>query len=360
MNDDEVNSISEPPYNHRNAYMLFYMRDSDSLEAAVAQATATSPAAPFKSSSSIGKKRAREDDDDEEDTGKPVRQDFLSSSGAGPSNPAGKKVSGMLPKQDRPPQLSHLAKPSLARPPHNRLPASDDEREELESPHFHKKAKLDVGVTFNGEGHRAEGKKKKKKKKLPQGNIIKLSSVNLSGKQPSLDLPNVSSDPDPDHEEGELDSSDPANTATILSTPPLPPSTPPTTDRPSPMKKRKLVDYSSEGENEPTDGDDATGDYHSKKHPAASPASSVSSLSDAMPPHRAPNPVFAPPSTSLSPQQRQQWNTAYRPKKQKYTSEHKQARKRRSPGNPYGLAGHPSGGSASSIGGSFRKRPGGI
>ena len=353
MNDDEVNSILEPPYNHRNAYMLFYMRDSESLEAAVAQATATSPAAPFRSSSSIGKKRAREDEDDEEDTGKPVRQDFLSSSGAGPSNPAGKKVSGMLPKQDRPPQLSHLAKPSLARPPHNRLPASDDEREELGSPHFHKKAKLDMGVTFNGEGHRAEGKKKKKKK-MPQGNVIKLSSVNLSGKQPSLDLPNVSSDPD--HEEGELDGSDPANTATILSTPPLPPSTPPTGDKPSPAKKRKLVDYSSEGESGPTDGDDATGDCHSKKHQAASPASSVSSLPDATPPR----PVFAPPSSSLSPQQRQQWNTAYRPKKQKYTSEHKQARKRRSLGNPYGLAGHPSGGSASSIGGSFRKRAGGI
>ena len=367
MNDDEVNSISEPPYNHRNAYMLFYMRDGDSLEAAVAQATATSPEAPSKSS--IGKKRAREDDDVEEDTGEPVRQAFSSSSGAGPSNPvAGKKVNGMLPKQDRPPQLSYLAKPSLARPPHNRLPASEDEKEEVESPHSHKKSKLNVGVTFNGEGHGAEGKKKKKKKKTPQGNIIKLSSFNLSGKEPSLDLPNVSSDPD--HEEGELDTSDPANTATILSTPPLPPSTPPTAS-PAPARKRKLVDYSSEGDHEPTDGEDATGDRRSKKFKATSPSSSVSSLpeqreeeeeeeEDAMRSDRArDNTRFAQPS--LSPQQKQQWNTAYKPKKQKYMSLHKQERKRQSLGNPFGLAGHPAGGSGSArIGGSTRRRPGAI
>ena len=343
--------------------MLFYMRDSDSLEAAVAQATAASPEAPSKSSSSIGKKRAREDDDIEEDTGRPVCQAFLSSSGAGPSNPAaGKKVSGMLPKQDRPPEFSHLAKPSLSRPPHNRLPASEDEKEEVESPQFHKKAKLNVGVAFNGVGHRAEGKKKKKKR-TPQGNIIKLSSFNLSGKQPSLDLPNVSSDPD--HEEEELGTSDPANTATILSTPPLPPSTPPTADKPSPAKKRKLVDYSSEGENGPTDGEDAPGDHRSRRPQAASPASPVSSApeqretassADAMLPDLVPGSMFGP---SLSPQQRQQWNTAYRPKKQKYASEHKREQKRKSLGNPYALAGHPSGGSAS-IGGSIRRRPGGI
>ena len=332
MNDDEVNSISEPPYGHRNAYMLFYMRNSDPLETAVAQATGASPERPSKSLPSIGKKRAREDD--EEDIGKPVHHAFLSSNDAGPSN--GRKVSGMLPKQERPPQLLHIAKPSLARPPHNRLPDSEDEREEEEPPYFQKEAKLDTGVTFNGVGGRVEGKKKKKKL---QGNINKLSSLSLSGEVPSLDLPNVSSD----HEEEELEISDLANKAFIHSSPPLPPNTSPLAAMSSPSKKRKLVDYSSGGENGATDNDDADGDRGSKKSKASSTASSASPLperrgrEDAIMSDRVP--VFSLGSLA-TPQQRQQWNASYKPKKQRYSSQRKQEERKRKVSNPFARVGH--------------------
>jgi len=367
MNDDEVNTILKPPYNHRNAYMLFYMRDSDSLDTAVAQATTTTPETPSKSLSSIGKKRAREEDDVEEDIGQPVHQVLSSSNGAGPSNPAGgKKVSGMLPRQDRPPPVLHLAKPPLARPPHNRLPDSEDEGEEVESPRF-RKAKLNLGVTPNREKDRAEGKKKKKKK-LPQGNIAKLSTLGPPGKQPSFGLPNLSSD----HEDGELELSDLANEAVILSTPPLPPST-----SPAPSKKRKLVDYSSGGDSGPTDSDGADGERRSKKSRASSssPASSVASVLEldqrgrergreregggggAASAGLVPDPVFAQAQAPLStPRQRQQWNESYnKPRRPQYTSQHRQERRRKSFGNPFGLAGHQAGGSAS-----IRRRPGGI
>lgn len=330
MNDDEVNSISEPPYCHRNAYMLFYMRESDALETAVAQATGTSPEGPSKSSSSIGKKRAREDDGIEEDVGKPVHHAWASSNGAGPSNTAGgRKVSGMLPKQDRPPQLLHIAKPSLARPPHNRLPDSEDEREEEELPQVHKRAKLDMGVTFNRGGDRAEGKKKKKK---TQENIVKLSSLSLSGKEPPLDLRNVSSD----QEEEELGVSDLANKAVIHSSPPLPPSTSPTA---------MLVDYSSGGETGATDNDndDADGDPSSQKSGASSIAPSASSsperreredttLSD-----RVSDSMFEMRSLA-TPQQPQRWE---RPKKQKYSSQRKQEeRKKKRFDNPFARVGY--------------------
>ena len=338
MNDDEVDSIVEPPYGHRNAYMLFYMRESDSLETAVAQAISTSPEGPSKSPSSIGKKRAREDDDVEEDVGKPVHHTWLSSSGAGPSNPAGgKKVSGMLPKQDRPPQPLHTAKPSLARPPHNRLPDSEDEREEEESPQLlHNRAKLDLGVTFSKAGDRAEGKKKKKK--TSPENIAKLSSLSLSGKERSLDLQNVSSD----LEEEEREISDLANKAVIYSSPPLPPSTSPLAAKPSPSKKRKLVDYSSGGESGATDSDDADGDPDSKKSLASSITSSASSLperrerEDATLSGHVPDSMFAPRSLATPQRQRQD-----RPKKQKYSSQRKQEeRKRKGYGNPFGHAGY--------------------
>ncbi len=337
MNDDEVDGILEPPYGHRNAYMLFYMRDSDSLETAVAQAIGTSPEGPSKSSSSIGKKRAREDDDVEEDVGKPVHHAWLSSNGAGPSNPAGgRKVSGMLPKQDRPPQPLHIAKPSLARPPHNRLPDSEDEREEEESPQLHNRAKLDLGVTFNKEGDRVEGKKKKKKK--TQENVAKLSSLSLSGKERSLDLRNVSSD----LEEEDLEISDLANKAVIHSSPPLPPSTSPLAAMPSPSKKRKLVDYSSGGETGATDNDDADGDPGSKKSWASSATSSVSSLPERREHEgvtlsdRVPDSMFAP--RSLATPQRQQWG---RPKKQKYSSQRKQEeRRRKGVVNPFARVGY--------------------
>ena len=360
MNDDEVNGISEPPYDHRNAYMLFYMRDSDSLETAVAQATATLPEGPSKSFSSIGKKRAREDDDIEEDIGKPVRQALFSIGGAGPSNPiVGKKVSGMLPKQDRQAQLSCLAKPSLARPPHNQLPDSEDS--EVESPH-QKKARLNLGVTFDREKDRVEGKKKKKKK-LPQGNIVKLSSLSLSGKRPSLDLTNVSSD----HEEEEPEASDLANKAVIFSTPPLPPSTSsPTAAIPPPSKKRKLVEYSSGGENGATDSNDADGDHRSKRSKASSSASSCASSSsierereDGISSDRVPNSMFAPSSSSTqqSPQLQLQQNVRHK-KPRMYWSRHKQDR-RKSFSNPFAMAGHQAGGFAS-IGAHVRRRPGGI
>jgi len=338
MNDDEVNCISEPPYGHRNAYMLFYMRDSDSLETAVAQATTTSPEGPFKSLSSIGKKRAREDDDIEEDLGKPVHHAFLSSNGAGPSNTAGgRKVSGMLPKQDRPPQLLHTAKQSFARPPHNRLPDSEDEREEEDPPRFRKEAKLDMGATFNRVGDRAEGKKKKQ----PQENVVKLSSLSLSGKQPSLDLPDVSSDP----EEEELDISDLANKAVIHSSPPLPPSTSPFAAMSSPSKKRKLVDYSSGEENGATDNDDADGDRSSKKSRGSSTASSVSPFperrgrEDATMSDRMPDSMFTLGS-SATPQQRHQWNPSHKPRKQRYSSQRKQEERKRKAFNPFGHVGH--------------------
>lgn len=334
MNDDEVNSISEPPYGHRNAYMLFYMRNSDPLETAVAQATGASPERPSKSLPSIGKKRAREDDD-EEDIGKPVHPAFLSSNDAGPSN--GRKVSGMLPKQERPPPLFHIAKQSLARPPHNRLPDSEDEREEEELPYFQKEDKLDKGVTFNRVGGRVEGKKKKL-----QGNINKLSSLSLSGEVPSLDLPNVSSD----HEEEELEISDLANKAVIHSSPPLPPNTSPLAAMSSPSKKRKLVDYSSGGENGATDNDDADGDRSSKKSKASSTASSASPLperrgrEDAIMSDRVPGSMFTLGS-SATPQQRQQWNPSYKPKKQRYSSQRKQEeRKRKGHSNPFANLGH--------------------
>ena len=362
MNDDEVNGIVQPPYDHRNAYMLFYMQDSNSLEAAVAQATAPSPEGPFTSSSSVGKKRAREDDDVEEDIGEPVRQPLLSSHGAGPSNPAtGRKVGGMLPKQDRPPQLSHLAKPSLSRPPHNQLPPSEDEEGEVESPHPQKKAKPDAGDTPNREGERAEDKKKKKKKKKkrPQENIVELSSMSPSGDPPSLELSNVPSD----REEEVLESSDLANKAFILSTPPLPPSTSPAAATPSLLKKRKLVDYSSGGESRSMESDDADGDRRSKKSRASSPASSVSSplgqreREDTLWSGHMPNSMFT--QSSLSPQQQQQWNPSYRPKKQKYSSQHKREQRRKSFGNPYESVGYQAGGSPS-IGRKFHKRPRGI
>jgi hypothetical protein len=351
MNDDEVNSILEPPYDHRNAYMLFYMRDNDSLETAVAQATAASSEGPPKSFSSIGKKRAREDGDIEEDIGKPVRQALFSSSGAGPSNPGvGTKVNGMLPKQDHQPQPFHSAKPSIVRPPQSQSPDSEDDKGRVESPHFHKKAKLNVGVTFNKEGDGAEGKKKKKKK--PRGNSFKSSSFSLSDKQPSLDLPGVSSD----HEE-ELGTADLANKAVILSGPPLSPSTSPSAAGPSPPKKRKLVDYSSEGENGPTDSDDGDSDRRMK---VSSPASSVSpplerEHEEAISSERLPGSVFAPSSSSTQ----QQWDDLHKPKKQKYMSLSKREQKRKKGLNPYGMAGHQAGGSAS-IGGNTRRRPGGI
>lgn len=362
MNDDEVNCIVEPPYNHRNAYMLFYMRDSDSLETAVAQATAPSPEGPSASLSSIGKRRARENDDVEEDIGEPVRQALLSSNGAGPSNPVmEKKVGGMLPKQDRPPQLSHLAKPSFSRPPHNQLPPFEDEREEVESLHLRKKAKPDVGDTSNREGERPEGKKKKKKKKRPQGNIVELSPMSLSDNRHSSDPSNVPSD----HEEV-LETSDLANKAFILSTPPpLPPSTSSAAATPSPSKKRKLVEYSSGGENGSMESDDADGDRRSKKSKASSPASSASTSpgqrdrEDTLWSGPMPNSMFAQPSSSLSPQQQRQWNVFHKPKKQKYLSQHKREQRRKSAGNPFGFAGHPAGGSPG-IGRNLHKRPRGI
>lgn len=338
MNDDEVDSILEPPYAHRNAYMLFYMRDNDSLETAVAQAISTSPEGPSKTSSSIGKKRAREDDDVEEDVGKPVHHAWSSSNGAGPSNPAGgRKVSGMLPKQDRPPQPFHTAKPSLARPPHNRLPDSEDEREEEESPQLHNRTKLDFGITFSRSGDKVEGKKKKKKG--TQENIAKLSSLSLSGKERSLDLRNISSDLD----EEELGVSDLANQAVIHSSPPLPPSTSPLAAKPSPSKKRKLVDYSSGGESGATDDDDdADGDPGSKKSLASSTTSSASSLpgrrghKDATLLDRVPDSMFAP--RPLVTPQRQRGD---RPKKQKYSSQRKQEERRRKGfGNPFATVGH--------------------
>ena len=327
MNDDEVDSISEPPYCHRNAYMLFYMRESDSLETAVAQATGTSPEGSSKPPSLIGKKRAREDDDAEEDVGKPVHHAWASSNGAGPSNTAGgRKVSGMLPKQDRPPQQPHIAKPSVARPPHNRLPDSEDEREEEEPPQVHKRAKLDVGVSFNRGGDRAEGKKKKK----TQENIVKLSPLSPSGKEPPLDLRNVSSD----HEEEELEVSHLANKAVIHSSPPLPPST-----SPSAM----LVDYSSGGETGATvndDDDDADDEPGSTKSGASSRAPSVSSLperEDTTLSDRVPHSMFERRSFT-TPQQPQRWD---RPKKQKYSSQRKQEeRKKKGFNNPFARVGH--------------------
>lgn len=40
VNDDEVSTaVSTPPYEHRNAYMLFYLRDSSPVNDAIAQAT---------------------------------------------------------------------------------------------------------------------------------------------------------------------------------------------------------------------------------------------------------------------------------------------------------------------------------
>lgn len=350
-----MDSILEPPYSHRNAYMLFYMRDSGSLETAVAQATATSPEGPSRSLSSIGKKRAREDDNIEEDMGRPVRH-ALSSNGAGPSSIAvSRKVGGMLPKQDRPPQVLHTTKPSLARPPHNRLPDSEDEKEEAKSPHFHKKAKLDVGVAFNSERDRAKGKKKQKKL---QGDIVKLSSLSLSGEQPSLDLPNVSSD----HEEEELETFDLANKAVIYSSPPLPPGTSSPAAMPSPSKKRKLVDYSSGGDDGPTDSDDAGDNCDATtSKPASSPASSASASASGFASSPLPGPerqgredatimlservpensMFPQPSLA-TPQQRQQWNGSYKPKKpKKYSSQRKQEdRRRKGFGNPYAYVGY--------------------
>jgi hypothetical protein len=272
------------------------------------------------------------DDDIEEDVGKPVHH-ALSSNGAGPSNTAGgRKVCGMLPKQDRPPQLLHTARQPLARPPHNRLPDSEDEREEGKSPHFHKEAKLDMGVTFNRVGAR---------KKKPQGNIVNFSSLSLSGKRPSLDLPNVSSD----HEEEDLEISDLANKAVIHSSPPLPPNTSPLAAMPSPSKKRKLVDYSSGGESGVTDNDDADGDRSSKKSGASSTASSASSLperrgrEDATMSDRVPDSMFAMRSLD-TPQQRQQWNPSYRPKKLRYSSQRKQEERKRKGFNPFARVGY--------------------
>lgn len=88
MNDDEISEARNgPPYDHKNAYMLFYMREPSSLDDVVAQATAPAapsnsfktsgyvfhkppPRVPFKASSQPKKSKVIYSDD--EDTGKLV------------------------------------------------------------------------------------------------------------------------------------------------------------------------------------------------------------------------------------------------------------------------------------------------
>jgi hypothetical protein len=90
INDDEISEARNgPPYDHKNAYMLFYMREPSSLDDIVAQAVATASSNSYKASgytfhpppkipgkvppkiNTKSKKRVVQSED-EEDIGKPV------------------------------------------------------------------------------------------------------------------------------------------------------------------------------------------------------------------------------------------------------------------------------------------------
>ncbi|KAG8803344.1 hypothetical protein FRC20_002190 [Serendipita sp. 405] len=81
INDDEINTQNSPPLNQRNAYMLFYQRDSSSLQDAVSEVvTVASTPRPVDSHNQESKKRKITDMvGDEEDVGKAVHRHQIAS-----------------------------------------------------------------------------------------------------------------------------------------------------------------------------------------------------------------------------------------------------------------------------------------